>query len=179
VRDLGLWSLAVIAVVVAAWTLPSGRDGPATAREMVAPGYLPADAPRSAPRAPPPRAGATSVSFDLLSYFDYDPEADVIPDDVLALDGKRIELVGVMYYGVDDPDRVTGFYLMPNHMVCCYGTFRLNEAVEVELRPGLKTRYVLDYFLVRGTLHVGAIRDEEDRVLALYRITDAEADVLP
>lgn len=172
-RDLGLWSLAVIAITV--WWIHAGLD---RGKEMVGPGYMPADAPRSAPQPPPPRAGATSVGFDLLSYFDYDPEADVIPEEVAALDGKRIELVGVMYYGVDDPDRVTEFYLMPNHMVCCYGTFRINEAVEVELRPGLKTRYALDYFLVRGTLHVGAIRDEEDRVLALYRISDAEAETL-
>jgi len=78
-----------------------------------------------------------------------------------------------MYYGVDDPDRVTEFYLMPNHMVCCYGTFRINEAVEVALRPGLKTQYVLDYYVIRG-----AIRDDEDRVLALYRISDAEAEIL-
>jgi hypothetical protein len=118
------------------------------------------------------------VSFDLLSYFDYDPEADVIPEEVLALDGKRVELVGVMYYGVDDPDRVTEFYLMPNHMVCCYGTFRINEAVEVALRPGLETQCVLDYYVIRGTIRVGAIRDDEDRVLALYRISDAEAEIL-
>jgi hypothetical protein len=175
VRDVGLFSLAVIAIVIASWRMNASRDRP---REMVGPGYMPADAPRSAPPSPPPRAGATSVSFDLLSYFDYDPEADVIPEEVLALDGKRVELVGVMYYGVDDPDRVTEFYLMPNHMVCCYGTFRINEAVEVALRPGLKTQYVLDYYVIRGTIRVGAIRDDEDRVLALYRISDAEAEIL-
>lgn len=178
-RDVGLFALAVIGIVIAGWTMQADRDRPGERREMVGPGYLPADAPRNAPPTPPPRAGTTAVSFDLLSYFDYDPEADVIPDEVTALHGKRIELVGVMYYGVDNPDRVTEFYLMPNHMVCCYGTFRINEAVEVQLRPGRKTRYTLDYFLVRGTLHVGAIRDEGDRVLALYRITDAEAETLP
>jgi hypothetical protein len=179
VRDVGLWSLAVIAIVIVGWRMDAGQKRPReTAREMVGPGYMPTDAPLRAPPTPAPRAGAESVSFDLLSYFDYDPEADVIPEEVLALDGKRIELVGVMYYGVDDPDRVTGFYLMPNHMVCCYGTFRINEAVEVELEPGHTTQYVLNYFLVRGTLHVGAIRDDEDRVLALYRITGAEAEIL-
>ena len=83
-----------------------------------------------------------------------------------------------MYYGVDDPDYVTDFYLMPNHMVCCYGTFRINEAVEVALKKGRATQYVLNYYLIRGTIHVGAIRDEEDRVLCLYQITDAEAEVL-
>lgn len=162
-------------VAALVWAL---RGDPSPARERVAPGFLPPSAPLRAPPAPAPAAGAVTVPYDQLSYFDYDPEADVIPEDVLALDGRRIELIGVMYYGVEDPDRVTEFYLMPNHMVCCYGTFRINEAVEVTLRPGLRTQYVLNYYLVRGTLHVGAVRDDRGRVLHLYRVDGAEAEIL-
>jgi hypothetical protein len=178
VRDLGL--VALLSIAAAAWGICTGLDRrtPSVAREMVGPGYLPTGTPLSAPPAPPPRDGAESIPFDLLSYYDYDPEADVIPEDVLALDGKRIELIGVMYYGVENPDRVTEFYLMPNHMVCCYGTFRLNEAVEVTLKPGRTTRYLLNYYLIRGILHVGAVRDAEDRVLCLYRIAEAAAEVM-
>jgi hypothetical protein len=78
-----------------------------------------------------------------------------------------------MYYAVADADHVTDFYLMPNHMVCCFGTPRINEAVDVKLRPGLVTRYVLNYFLVRGILDVAAVRDDRGRVLYLYRIREA------
>ena len=146
--------------------------------EMAGPGYIPTGAPLRPPPAPPPRKGARSIDFDLLSYFDYDPEVDAIPDEVLELDGKVVELRGVMYYSVEDPDRVTDFYSMPNHMVCCFGIPRTNEIVEVFLKPKTYTQYVLNYYLIRGKLSVGAVRDDEDRVLCLYRITDAEVEVM-
>jgi len=38
VRDVGLFSLAVIAIVIASWRMNSSRDRP---REMVGPGYMP------------------------------------------------------------------------------------------------------------------------------------------
>jgi len=165
------------ALGAAAWWATRPEPGTQT-REMAGPGFLPEGAPLEPPPAPPPKEGATAVDYSLLSYFDYDPEADVIPEDVEELDGRIVEVRGVMYYGVDDPDRVTEFYLMPNHMICCFGTPRLNEAVEVVLEPGSVTQYVLNYYLVRGRLHVGAVRDDQDRVLCLYRITDAEVEVL-
>ncbi len=173
-RSAALVLLAALALSAYALSL---RARPAR-REIAGPGYLPAGAPLAAPRAPPPREGATAIDFATLSAFDYDPESDLIPDDVRALDGRRVELSGVMYYAVADPDRVTDFYLMPNHMICCFGTPRVNEAVEVKAREGFVTRYVLDYFLVRGILDVGAVRDEKGRVLYLYRIRDAVAEVL-
>ncbi len=156
------------------------RSAPPPAADAVVPGsgYIPAGAPMQPPPAPPPRKGARSIDFDLLSYFDYDPEADLIPDDVLALDGKIVELRGVMYYAVDDPDNVNEFFLMPNHTVCCFGVPRTNEAVHVVLKRGATTQYVLNYYLVRGRLAVGAVRGEDDRVHYLYLIRDAEAEVM-
>ena len=82
-----------------------------------------------------------------------------------------------MYYGVEDPMRVVDFHLMPNHYVCCFGTPRMNEVVRVEMKPGTSTRYLLDYYLVRGTIDVGAVRDDAGRVLYLYRIRDAEVEI--
>ena len=83
-----------------------------------------------------------------------------------------------MYYGVTDPRRVTAFYLMPNHLVCCFGTPRPNDTVEVTLPEGRATHYVLQYYLVRGTLHVGPIYDEQGQLLALYAIPDASVEIL-
>ena len=147
-------------------------------RELAGPGRIPEAAPRKPPAAPKPRKGAKAIDFDTLSAFDYDPEADIIPDDVLALDGKLVELRGVMYYGVDDPDKVADFFLMPNHMICCYGTPRLNEAVKVTQPKGKLTQYVLNYYVIRGKLSVGAVRDDQGIVVWLYRLTNAEVEVL-
>ena len=175
-----LVAIVLGAVAAAVWWPRGPDDTPADPprRDMAGPGYIPSGAPLEAPPAPPPRPGGRAIDFDLLSYYDYDPEADVIPEEVLELDGEIVELRGVMYYGVEDPDRVTAFFLMPNHMICCYGTPRLNEYVEVGLAEGRVTQYVLNYYLVRGRLRVGAVRDDQDRVVCLYRILDAEASVL-
>lgn len=148
------------------------------ARDVPGPGYIPKGAPLKPPPAPKPQKGATSIDFDTLSAFDYDPEANIIPDDVVALHGKLVELIGVMYYAVEDIDKVTDFYLMPNHMVCCFGTPRLNEAVEIKQKKGGVTQYVVNYYLIRGKLHVGPVRDEDGNVLCIYRITNAEVQVL-
>ena len=147
-------------------------------REMAGPGFLPENAPLKAPAAPKPRKGAKAIDFDTLSAFDYDPEADIIPDEVLELDGKLVELRGVMYYAVEDADNVTDFFLMPNHMICCFGTPRLNEAVEVTQPKGKSTQYVLNYYLIRGKLEVGAVHNDQGAVICLYRIRKAEVEVL-
>jgi hypothetical protein len=174
-------ALAALAVLAAAAALlvrefqgEAGEPEP----EMAGPGYLPRGAPLTAPEGPAPLPGFRRIDFHELSAYDYDPEADNIPDEIRSLDGSSVELKGVMYYGVEDPARVTDFHLMPNHYVCCFGTPRMNEVVRVTLRPGLTTRYVLDYYLVRGTIEVGAARDAAGRVLHLYRIREAEARIL-
>jgi len=174
---------ALLLVVAAAgglayWKWPKAGEAQEPPIERAGPGYLPAGAPTGPPPAPAPPEGFAGIEFATLSAFDYDPEVDNVPDEIRALDGTRVQLVGVMYYGVDDPMRVVEFHLMPNHGICCFGTPRTNEVVRVELRPGLATRYVLDYYVVRGTIDVRAVRDAKGRVLHLYRIRDAEADVL-
>jgi hypothetical protein len=178
VREVGLFAIAVAAAAALALSRAGSAPPRPPERGMAGPGYIPSGAPLRPPPAPPPRGGAIAVDFDLLSAFDYDPEADVIPDGVTALDGRLVELRGVMYWGVTDPERVTEFYLMPNHMVCCFGTPRANQTVEVVLRPPAQTRYVLDYYLVRGRLAVGAVRSAEGVLQCLYRMTDATAEVM-
>ena len=175
---LGVAVLVLVAVItLRAFQEPEKPKAPPR-REIAGPDFVPAGAPTNAPPAPAPRKGAISIDFDVLAAFDYDPEADLIPDDVRALHGKLVELRGVMYYGVDDVDHVSDFYLMPSHLVCCFGTPRANDTVKIDLRPGTETQYVLNYYLIRGKLEVGLIRDEEGNALALYRIPDAEAEVL-
>ncbi|MHC4958086.1 MAG: DUF3299 domain-containing protein [Planctomycetota bacterium] len=147
-------------------------------REMAGPGYIPPGAPLKPPPAPPPHKGFKAIEFDTLRAFDYDPEADIVPDDVRKLDGKQVELRGVMYYAVEDPEKVTDFYLMPDHMVCCFGTPRLNDAVEIIQKKGGVTQYVVNYYLIRGKLAVGQVTNEEGTVLCIYRITDADVEVL-
>ncbi|MEE8106465.1 MAG: hypothetical protein V3T86_13090 [Planctomycetota bacterium] len=178
--------LAALVNMVVADRAPSDRpDEPVETgfradpdRDLPGPDYIPEGAPLKPPPAAPPRAGYKTIDFDTLSAFDYDAEANVVPEDVEALSGTLVELLGVMYYGVEDPDRVEDFYLMPSHLVCCFGTPRANDTVSVKLKKGSHTQYVLNYYLIRGRITVELLRDNAGNALALYRITDAEAEVL-
>ena len=54
----------------------------------------------------------------------------------------------------------------------------MNQIVEVTLPEGEATEYLLDYYLVRGTLEVGPFYDEAGLALCLYRIANAEVEFL-
>jgi hypothetical protein len=96
-------------------------------RVMASRGFIPPGAPLRAPPRPAPRHGAVAVGFDQLAGFEFSPESGVVPDAVQALEGRLVEVIGVMYYSVPDPARVTEFFLMPDHSVCCFGTPRANH----------------------------------------------------
>ena len=95
-----------------------------------------------------------------------------------AFDGKLVEVIGVMYFAVSDPSRVTEFFLMPDHTVCCFGTPKVNQIVEVLLPEKDSTEYVLDYYLIRGVLEIGPFFDEHGLPLCMYRIAEAEVEFL-
>ncbi|MEM8883424.1 MAG: DUF3299 domain-containing protein [Planctomycetota bacterium] len=160
----------------------AGNEGVAprgmSERVMAAKGFIPPDAPLQPPPRPRPRRGARPADFEDLSGFEFDEEAGIVPEAIRALDGEMVEVIGVMYFVVDDPARVVEFFLMPDHTVCCYGTPRLNQILEVTLPAGRATEYLLDYYLIRGRLEIGPFYDEEGLALCLYRIADAEVEIL-
>ena len=145
---------------------------------MASRGFLPPGAPLKPPPPPEPRDGAISMGFDRLAGFEFEAESGVVPDAIRSLDGKTIEVLGVMYFSVPDPAQVTEFFLMPDHTVCCFGTPRLNQIVEVVLPQGEATEYLLDYYLVRGRLQVGPFFDDAGFALCLYRIEDAVVEFM-
>jgi hypothetical protein len=147
-------------------------------RVMASRGFIPPGAPLRAPPRPAPRHGAVAVGFDQLAGFEFSPESGVVPDAVQALEGRLVEVIGVMYYSVPDPARVTEFFLMPDHSVCCFGTPRANQIIDVRLPKGEETEYVLDYYLVRGRLRVGPFYDDTGLLLCLYLIEDASVEFL-
>jgi len=147
-------------------------------RVMASRGFIPPGAPLKPPPPPQPREGAVSVGFDSLAGFPFAAESGTVPDAIRRLDGRMVEVLGVMYFAVPDPARVTEFFLMPDHAVCCFGTPRLNQIVEVTLPEGEATEYVLDYYLVRGRLQIGPFFDESGFALCLYRIEDAVVEFM-
>jgi hypothetical protein len=149
-----------------------------SSRVMASKGFIPPGAPIAPPAHPTPRRGAVAADFADLSGFEFEMESEAVPDAIEAMRGRLVEVIGVMYFSVEDPDRVTEFYLMPDHTICCFGTPRINQIVDVQLPAGKATRYALDYYLVRGVLEIGPFFDESGLALCLYRIADAELEFL-
>ncbi|MHC4938329.1 MAG: DUF3299 domain-containing protein [Planctomycetota bacterium] len=159
----------------------SGNEAPKKAlsgRVMASKGFIPPGAPLKPPPRPAPRDGAVPVDFPMLADFEFEVEGGALPDEVAALDGRKVEVIGVMYFAVADPANVKEFFLMPDHAVCCFGTPRINQIVEVLLPEGEATEYVLDYYLIRGKLQIGPFYDEHGLPLCLYRIEDAGVEFL-
>jgi len=135
---------------------------------------------------PPANGKYLTVEFDKLASFDFDPpsntnrvstvdEADkLIPDDIKALDKKKVTVTGYMIPITTDGNKATEFLIIRNQYGCCFGSPpKLNELVTVKV-PGKGVEEEMGQpVTIKGTLHVGTIRDAGD-VTGLYRM-DGEA----
>lgn len=122
------------------------------------------------------------VGFDTLADFEYEvPTTEEvekgthkkgqIPEDVLSLDGKRIEIEGYMVPMEVEKGMVKSFVLSRSLAGCCFGDWPiLNEWVDVVMKPGEGAEYVpYAPVLVVGRLTVSEAVDEYG-VLSIYRM---------
>lgn len=109
---------------------------------------------------------AMSVTFELLSGYDYDKEQ--IPGLVKSLNGQRVVITGYMLPIDFEDNRVKSFLLLRNQMACCFGmTPRENEFIQVDMNPHGTTKYMPDWpITVVGKLEVG----KRLLVNSIYRI---------
>ncbi len=130
-----------------------------------------------------------AVGFEDLSNFDFEVPEPVwsdspaaqrkppklkskIPDDVRALDGKKVEISGyILPLEQGEGETVKKFILMRNQITCCFGgANRINEYIMVTA-PGKGVAQFVSAtpITVQGTLFVGA--QFEDGVLtSLYQM---------
>ena len=123
------------------------------------------------------------VNFDDLSDFDYEPptideiESGVerpqqIPDEILALDKRQVEVEGYMIpMDVEDGEVLT-FILSRTLAGCCFGDMpNILEWVDVRMVAGETADYVpYAPVLVTGRLYVGESVDEYG-ITSVYRMT--------
>lgn len=145
----------------------------------------------SSPRTQTPATDGqyATVAFDKLGYFDFDPpsvtippgaadEADkLIPPEVKIFDNKKVALTGYMIPVTTEGNNTTEFLLVRIPCSCCFGNPpKLNEVAMVKVPgKGVKEEMVKPV-TVKGTLHVGTIRDD-GVVTGLYRM-DGDALVV-
>jgi len=119
------------------------------------------------------------VSFSLLASFDYGVRPDddsgaagneVIPEEVLALDGQRVGIVGFMLPVDFNGQGVNQFILNANMDMCYFGAPTLpNQFITVTITGGRRGPLVHTPVVVFGTLHITPQR-RNGRVVGLYRV---------
>lgn len=138
-------------------------------------------------------SGHLKVPMSVLGGFPYDPKphppgadelgipapAASVPDEILALDGKPVALVGFMVPLDVDARGVQSFVLSQNRSYCCYGIKpALNEMVLVQMEQGGRAPFLKDTpIAVFGRLAVSEQR-EGGHVLSLYRMEASEITTL-
>ena len=99
-------------------------------------------------------------------------EADKqIPPAIKAYDQKEVLIKGFMVPTQVDGDKASEFMILQNQMSCCFGVApRINELVTVKV-PGKGVPLIMDQpVIVKGTLHVGTIRDADGFIIGVYQM---------
>lgn len=108
---------------------------------------------------------ATEVpeGYERISFYDFEPGADAPPkqlisDDAIALDGKKVFIKGYIHPSVDSLGAVKRFVLVPDMGTCCFGGEpKLTDMVAVELAEGESTKYNMRLRKLAGTFHVNPV----------------------
>ncbi|MGA3180947.1 MAG: DUF3299 domain-containing protein [Verrucomicrobiota bacterium] len=105
------------------------------------------------------------------------PGADVsdkqIPDDVKALNLKKVTITGFMMPLREKGDKSTEFLIMRTQSSCCFGIApAITELVTVKAAAGVPT--IMDELVqIQGTLHVGTVR-EDGYIVGIYQMDDGK-----
>jgi hypothetical protein len=117
-------------------------------------------------------ADYTSVDLKSMGNFPFDEQNGLltdVPKDFRALDGKRVELKGMMYAGQTASWDVPEFQFVYNIGKCCFnGPPKVQERVFVHIPNGGKARMSNLQVQVIGKLHVRLQRNSEGTVVSLY-----------
>ena len=101
---------------------------------------------------------------------------DQIPAEVLAYDGREVEIEGFMLVSRFAHGQVLGFELSRHYMGCCFGRVpRLNEWVVIDVPEGVEAR-IGATMRVRGQLEVGELAGEDGWVESVYRMRAESID---
>jgi hypothetical protein len=128
------------------------------------------------------KSGYMFLDFWFLAGYDYNPNEpfepspkqvkNTIPANILALNGKKVEIYGNILPLDYDTSGTSTFILNASVDACGFGGVpRINEWVYVTMKPGQKAKtYGAGYeILVRGTFSI-AEEVEKGRIVGLYSI---------
>jgi hypothetical protein len=113
-------------------------------------------------------AGYEAVTWKAIGGFEY-TEGMKLPDDVRALDGKKVGIAGYMMT-IEEVENIHEFLLVEAFWSCCFGVPpNVNQVVMVKIEADKGVEYTSSPVLVLGTLSVGE-EIEDGFVTSVYRI---------
>jgi len=138
---------------------------------------------KSAPKEADLKKDYTEITFEEISNYDYytpigggevDQELlakNKIPDEVKALNGKKVSLSGFMLpLDTDDKGYVSLFNLNGSYDMCYFGApVYLNQWVAVKMKEGKKIPWTHKLITIYGTLEVGEEK-KDGVVMSIYRM---------
>jgi len=103
---------------------------------------------------------------------EYSEEDRKFPDQIQALDGKKVALRGYMLPSDQDGDDVLSFLLLGDLLACCFGGApRSDQWVNVEMAEGKTTEYYAFVpIIVKGEFKIEVIEDEAGYPAGCYRL---------
>jgi len=118
-------------------------------------GNPPAPPPAGPTTTQPPPQTVQKVAWATLSEIKYE-QRKPLPEQVVALDGKRIEIAGFIYKGSGNVRDIKEFILMRDAGTCCYGPqAQYPHFIMVRVVDGKGVNFTRDPIVVVGTLRVG------------------------
>jgi hypothetical protein len=112
------------------------------------------------------------VDLKSMGQFPFDEQNGLftdVPKDFRALDGKRVELKGMMYDLRSAGPKLAQFQLVYNIQKCCFsGPPQVQERVFVHLKTGPGVRFYDEQVSCLGILHVRLKRDDQGVVRSVY-----------
>lgn len=123
----------------------------------------------------PAKDGYTKLSFDTLRSWTYIEGKTPIPPEIMAYDGKNVEMLGFMM-PFSETKNIKEFLLVPSLYGCCFGQPPApNHIVAVKMPEGKTTKFFSDVIRIRGNIKVGETRDD-GVLLSLYVLTPTEIE---
>jgi hypothetical protein len=173
----------------------TASDSPAPFVDPNNPNFVPADRKAAAqfdPKSLKEIEGHLDVPFTVLAGFEFTGmvgaagvkdekgEKHTIPDNIKALDGKKVVITGYMM-PIDFEDGGTNEFVLTRVIPSCFYCQppQLNDWVEVKIKDGKRVPYVPDGPVnAFGTIQIGEVV-EDGFVVALYRMTATKAPLAP
>lgn len=122
--------------------------------------------------------GVTPLPWEVLRAYEVQPGLAGLPEDIRALDGQRVVMLGFLQPEYDYED-IARFTLVESHWSCCYGVpAGLNGSVYVQLADEApRLHLTVQPVRVKGTFRVR--EQKEGRIVfSVFALDDAEGQIL-